>query len=614
MLYYYQNMGHNMKRKYKIYIFVIGLLVALITIVLVSISKRSYYIVLEGENPIFMYEGGIYKEPGYSAFDSQGQDATGKVKMESNLNILREGEYKIVYTIENKAEITRNIIVKEIIPDDLSVDFTLNGKLIQDIKKDTSYVEYGYKAIGNNGKDYSKYVTIEGVVDVHKIGTYQIVYNLNVGSVHKKLSRVINITGSKYDLVLSSNYLTNRNVIISLYNTLKDFDYFINPLDIEVKMDKAEFIATKNGTYTFYMYDKKGNGEKIDVVISNIDKEPPKAKCVASVSGKNKTYNLEASDENGIYKYIYNGVEYTEPTFKTLNNNEDDVVSVYDKAGNVTKTLCEYKSVTKKGRIVANYNSSTLKYWIEEPNSTYAITHIWVKDGYKQIKTGVNEKIGVLENAKAIVNRELSKYNSKGMVAINASAFVMKSTNPLIKYNTEWKDSSNAPIIIASGETLRNFTNQSLPSTLYPVYGFKSNGYLASYNFDGGDNSIAKNQKTLEKMRSEGVIYTFSFNPILVVNNESKVSLTSKNIRQALCQIDRNNFIIISNINPVTRRIRGLSLKEVADIMVKSDCKYGVNLDGGGSLSLYYKTSSSPLKTIKSSNRKIADILYFVEQ
>ena len=48
--------------------------------------------------------------------------------------------------------------------------------------------------------------------------------------------------------------------------------------------------------------------------------------------------------------------------------------------------------------------------------------------------------------------------------------------------------------------------------------------------------------------------------------------------------------------------------------MVKSDCKYGVNLDGGGSLSLYYKTSSSPLKTIKSSNRKIADILYFVEQ
>ena len=603
-----------MEKKYKIYIALIAILVVLITIVLVSVNKRSYYIVLDGENPVFMYEGGTYVEPGYSAFDSQGQDATGRVKMTSNLDISHEGEYRIVYTIENKAEITRKIIVKEVIPEDLDVDFTLNGDLVQDIKRDSSYKEHGYKAIGNNGKDYSKYVTIEGLVNVYKVGTYQITYNLDVGSVHKKLSRTINVIGEKYTLTLSSNYLTNKNVVISIENNLKEFNYFLNPLNVEVKEEKLDFMVTQNGKYTFFIYDKLGNKEEIDVDINNIDKIAPVVTCEGSVSGKNKTYLLDATDENGIEKYRYNGNDYNDPTITVLNNNEDDTISVYDKAGNATKITCEFKNITKKGRIVANYTSETLKYWIEKPTSTYTITHIWVKDGYTQMKTAVNAKIGTLETAKTILDRETSKYEDKGMVAINASAFVMKSTNPLIKYNSSWESSSDAPIIIADGELLRDFTSQTLPSTLYPVYGLKDNGYLAYYTFDGGENAISKNQKTLETIKSGGIMYTFSFNPILVVDNKSKVNMTAKNIRQALCQIDRNNFLIISNINPTTKRTKGLSFKEVANIMVKSDCKFGVNLDGGGSLSLYYKTATSGLKALKSSNRKIADVLYFVEQ
>ncbi len=603
-----------MEKKYKIYILLIAILVIAITIVLVSVNKRSYYIVLEGENPIFMYEGSTYAEPGYSAFDSQGQDATGRVTLNSNLDTAHEGEYKITYIIDKKTEITRKIMVKEVIPEDLDVTFTLNGNLVQDVKKDSLYNEYGYKAIGNNKKDYSKYVTIEGIVNTHKVGSYQIIYNLDVGSVHKKLSRTINVIGEKYALTLSSNHLTNQNVVISIENNLKEFSYFLNPLNVEVKEEKSDFIATQNGIYTFYMYDRLGNRDQIDVTISNIDKIAPTVNCEASVSGKYKTYLLNAIDENGISRYRYNGNDYDSPKITVLNNNEDGLISVYDKAGNSTKITCEYKSITKKGEIVANYDSETLKYWIEKPTSTYVITHIWVKDGYTQMKTAVNATIGKLETAKTILDREKSKYESKGMVAINASAFVMNSSNPLIKYNSAWKSSSDAPIIISDGELLRDFTNQNLPSTLYPVYGLKDDGYLAYYNFYGGDDSIEKNKKTLETIKSEGIMHTFSFSPILVVDNESKVNMTSKNIRQALCQIDRNNFLIISNINPTTKRTKGLSFKEVANIMVKSDCKLGVNLDGGGSLSLYYKTDSSGLKTIKSSNRKIADVLYFVEQ
>ena len=603
-----------MKRKYGIYMFLIGMLIILITIVLVNVNKHSYYIALEGENPIFIYEGESYNEPGYSASDSHGQDATGKVKITSDLDIFNEGEYKIVYSIENKSEITRKIIVKEVIPSDLDVDFSLNGDLIQDIKKGESYNERGYKAVGSNQKDYSKYVTIEGFVDIHKVGTYQIIYNLNVGSVHKKLSRTINVTGQKYNVILSNSQLTNENVIIRIENNLKNFSHFLNHLNIEVSDEIMETIVTQNGEYTFYIYNVLGHREEINVKVDNIDKVSPLVTCKGSVSGKNKTYILEASDASGIAKYKYGGKDYNDGIITTLNNNEDDLVSVYDNAGNVTKVTCEYSNIKKKGKIIANYSSPTLKYWIEKPASTYTITHIWLKDGYTQMRTAVNEKIGVLETAKKILEREQSSYKSKGMIAINASAFVMKLTNPLIKYNNAWKYSSDAPIIIANGELLRDFTNQSLPSTLYPVYGLKDTGYLGYYNFDGGDNSIDKNKKTLEAIKADGILYTFSFNPILVINNESKVNMTSKNIRQALCQIDRNNFVIISNINPTTKRKKGLSFQELADIMVSLDCKFGVNLDGGGSLSFYYKTASSDLQTIKSSNRKIADVLYFVEQ
>ena len=605
-----------MERKYKIYVFIITILIISIAIILVNVNKRSFYIVLKGENPIIIYEGNTYEEPGYAAFDSHGKDATNLVKVDSNLDVNHEGEYKVIYVIEKRAEVTRNIIVKEVIPDNLEVEFSLNGNLIQDLNRDNQYQEKGYKAIGNNGRDYSKYVSVEGIVDSTKVGTYQITYNLNVGSVQKSLIRTINVVGQKYSLNLSNSNYTNGNVIISIKNNLKDFKNFLSPSGIEVESEKIDFVATNNGKYTFYLFDKRNHSEKIEVTIKNIDRILPKAECKGKVEGKNKIYEIIAEDENGIAKYVYNGKESIEPTFTVLNNNENDIVMVYDKAENVTETLCEYDEISGKSNIIANYKSETLKYWIEKPTSTYTITHIWVKDSYKQFKVANNAKIGTLETAKTILNREISKnkYYSKGMVVINASAFVRTSENPFAKYNKAWLNTSDAPIIIADGVILRDFTTQALPSNLYPVYGLKNNGYMTYYNFDAGEENVAKNKKTLETIKSQGVNYTFSFNPILVENNEVKVNTTSQNIRQGLCQIDRNNFIIITNINSTSSRTKGLSFKELAEMMQKLDCKTGFNLDGGGSVNLYYKKSSKDFKTIKSSNRKIADILYFVEQ
>lgn len=604
-----------MKSRIKVLALMITVLVILITIVLLGISRRSFYIVILGENPVTIYEGTSYEEPGYFAYDSNDQDVTSMVKIESDLNPSQEGNYKIKYVIEDKAEITRSVIVKEVIPDDLEVSFSLKGNAIQDIERDNPYQEAGYTALGNNGRDYSKHVTVSGSVDVTKVGTYQIKYELKVGSVEKTLNRTINVVGKKYTVSFDNTNYTNKNIVVQLKNNLKEFGYFVDSYGKVINEERIDFLATDNGTYTFYLYDEYGHSEEININVDNIDRVLPTVTCKGSVNGKNKTFQIKAEDEHGIGRYVYDGNEYPEPTF-TVPNNDSDVVAVYDKAGNVNKVTCEYESIKSKGNIIANYNSSTLKYWIEKPDPNYVITHIWVKNGYSQIKTAVNAKIGVLETARTILNREMSKknYNSKGMVAINASAFVMNLSNPLIKYNSSWKYSSDAPVIIVNGKVLRNFTNSSLPSTLYPVYGLKSNGYVSYFNFDGGKESIEKNKNTLELLKSEGVKYTFSFNPILVIDGESQVNMKSNNIRQGFCQIDRNNFVIITNTNPVNKRRLGLSFRDLANIMVKLNCKSGYNLDGGGSVSLYYKNASSGLKNVKVSNRKIADILYFVEQ
>ena len=84
-----------MKSRIKALALMITVLVILITIVLLGISRRSFYIVILGENPVTIYEGTSYEEPGYFAYDSNDQDVTSMVKIESDLNPSQEGNYKI---------------------------------------------------------------------------------------------------------------------------------------------------------------------------------------------------------------------------------------------------------------------------------------------------------------------------------------------------------------------------------------------------------------------------------------------------------------------------------------------------------------------------------------
>ncbi len=448
----------------------------------------------------------------------------------------------------------------------------------------------------------------------------------------------------KEDILPESIVLDQKSVIINSLKTvtLKETIMPANTKDKTVKWTSSDpSVATVNNGVITGVKDGKAtitaetiNGKQARCDITVDTAKPTINYCKASVSsGYKTTYEISASDLSGISKYVHDGKEYTSNTFSVIKDSENDTVRVYDIAGNYSEILCEYSPIMKTNTAIINYDSDTLKYWIEKPNDNYRITHIWVKNAYNQLKTATTSKIGTLEKAETILTKEISAkgYSNKGMVAMNASGFIMSTAtnDDYWNYNgyKNEKFSSRAPLIIVNGSVIRNFTNYELPPSLYPLYGLKSNGYLASYGFKGGSEYIENNKKVAQNVINDGVKYTFSFSPKLVGNYENLTvdkttsSYTNNNVRQALCQIDRNNFVIVSNYpmvsdtNALTGKDRsnGFSLKALANLMVQLNCRTAYNLDGGGSLNLFYKTNNTKVNSVRSGNRLIFDILYFVE-
>ena len=308
--------------------------------------------------------------------------------------------------------------------------------------------------------------------------------------------------------------------------------------------------------------------------------------------------------KNG-YKFsnwIYNNKVYN---FDTKVSSNMTLEAVYVKK----ETKAQY--INKK---IREYNSNTLKYWIEDKGA-YAVTHIWVKDAYNQFKTGIKEPFPQLGLSTSIMSyvSKAKKYTNKEMIGINASGIVSDNFNAeAAKAMPKWKNSSKSSVVVVDGIVKRNFTNLDIPQVSAITYGLKKNGYLDYYRLNTYKD-IPKNVSNFNKMIKDGVKYNFAFSPVLIHNGVINKNLKhDNNIRQALGQIDRNNFIIITTTT--TNRSKGLSYASLAAIMKDLKCVEAFNLDGGGSASLIYKPKgSNSVKSVLNTSRAVADIVYFVE-
>jgi len=585
-----------------------------------QIMLNTYNIVLKGDSTINIYEGMPYNEPGYYAYNYENNDCASLVKVEGSVNSDVVGTYNLDYVIntkyvDNKVSRTVNVLENPF----NYITFELKGEENMQINLGVPYEDAGYNLISTKGGDFHQYVKTSGMVDASKIGNYEVSYTLTIGNKSKTITRRIEVIGDHYTVKLDNSELTNQSVTATVTSNLLDFDYFIVNSQ-KVIEPGFTFTITNNGEYNFEMYKKDGLKEDIKVVISNIDKTPPTGTCSVDInsSSKKSTFNLNIKDDNGISKIIYNDKEYTENTF-IINNviNMADIIA-YDKVNNMATINCStiYAYIEPSGDTVKDFKSDTLKYKIIKKNNYYE-THIWAKDPYNQMRTGLRfpfPQLSTVESLVPYVSKRLN-FTSKAMIAFNASGFVSDQfSTQFISANRGWRNSSETAIVVHEGKVLRNFTNQVYPDREVYTYGLKKDGYMAYYKISPGNkNNMANNQKLAQKLIDDGVKYTYGFHPLLTINGQKKTNDNSPNIRQALCQIDKNNFVFLTNIS--SNRGIGLSFSRMADIFNSMGCIYGVNLDGGGSTSLYYKNRGTDKATaVRSSSRADADMVYFVEQ
>lgn len=579
-----------------------------------KVLNNTYVINLLGSNNITVYKGEVYKEFGYNARDFQNNDATSLVKIKNNVNVNIIGRYEIVYSINTffkKNEVKR---IVNVIDNPLNdINFSLIGDDIIKINLYDSYSDLGFKCLNKNNLDCSKYVTVNSNVLTNKIGNYIVDYVLNINGKEKKITRLVEVSGPSYEYKLDKEKMVNTDVVIEFRSNINNLEYIIKPNGEIEKNDLIYYKASINDKYKFIMYDSFGISTEVIVLVDNIDKEKPTGSCKAIIDGNNTTYTINATDNNKVIKYVhelYPNDVYLNNQFSINLRIENGKVLIYDEASNFTIIECDtdYMYIKPYGNSIYEYNSDSLNYWVEKLSSNYHLIHIWMDNPYDQMKTALPSTFGKLQTAKNILNYEINNkgYNNKGLVAINGSGFVSEEFDQNFYYKIPaWKNTSVTPIVIYNGSVLRDFTNQVLPTNQYLTYGLTKDGDFKYYSFENSSD-INTNQNTSRQIIDDGVKYTFGFRPVLVWNSKRIVNDSSRKYRrQAIGQIDKNNFVIISTSD--------ISLNSIADKMISLGCYTGFNLDGGGSIALFYKDKSNNVTTLLNSGRSIADILYFVE-
>ena len=614
--------------KYKKYIFIgLGCILLILGLIFILIGRKkiSYYIDLSGNREITIYEGDAYIEPGYTARDSKGNDLTDKVVVNNMIDISTIGTYEIIYTLNN-TEVKRIINVLEK-PTGATIMY-LKGSTTIYLKVGDTYKEPGYKVIDSVDGNLGDKVTVTGRVDTSKVGTYKLIYSVtNNSGVTTSKKRVIVVMDSNISLTLNNEDYTNKNVNINIYVMDNYFDYLILPNGNKVTSKSYTYEVSDNGEYKFIIYNKLGEKAEKSINVKNIDKVSPTGSCSGTYGNGKSNITIKSSDNIGISKYILNNNTYT--TSKITLNKELSMVNItiYDLAGNTTSISCNLgkttpsstgnKPITPTGNENIKYNVSkdTIKVWIEEKKNYY-VSHIWVSDAYNQMKTTVPANFGkVLLTPKDLLLQDINNkgYQSKTIIAVNASGIVLKDRfdDAYYRANNLWNKSSVSPIVIVDGKVLRDISDGKIPNSKHITYGLKKDGYLGYYNYLKGTN-VKENINTSKKIINDGIKYTFAFKPVLVENHQIVSWEKDHNIRQGLCQIDKNNFVLITN-NSSNRKI-GFTFYDLANYMVTLGCTTGFNLDGGFSTALLFKESNSNnINILYGNKREVADILYFHE-
>jgi len=154
----------------------IALLIVAI-ILLISLTRDNspkYTIELVGGERITVNLGDEFVEPGYSAYDNYLSDITEEVQVTNNVDIQKEGQYEIIYSV-GKTEKVRYVTVTKALEKTL---IHLTGGTNVYLKIGDEFIEPGYTVYDGIDQNLTEKVKVSGTVNTSKVGTYQLIYSV----------------------------------------------------------------------------------------------------------------------------------------------------------------------------------------------------------------------------------------------------------------------------------------------------------------------------------------------------------------------------------------------------------------------------------------------------
>ena len=597
---------------------------------------------LNGKEKITIKKGGEYKERGFAAFSTLEGNISDYVTISCNVDPDETGIYKIYYTLEYKTVSKTLERVIEVV-DKYSI--MIEGDAVVYVLKGAEYKEQGVKVTSSDGSLIEHEVKIENEVDTSKVGNYYINYKVTFGDVEQELMRKVVVYSLDYELKANTTDVTSDKVVVS-FNTESDYYAYTIYNDKKTSLKKFDVEVYSNMEVTYKIYDIFGNFVEDKVDVKNINRTPLTATCTATVYDDKTVFNVTSNKTINKIEYFGAGIRIASEknanyTYKgKLNPKSSISIILYDSFSSTVNVDCKIVNKTTSstpspspssnpqtspgsggstgsgGSVVFSTSSSTMKATITK-NGSYYITRVWMSNPHKQVNKFDSPNYGSsLTKPSTLLSNAISTYglSNKALIGFNASGFYLKDTYDASSVNKypAFNKTSVGTIVITNGKVVRNAYTKAY-KTWY-IAGVDSSNTLRIFTDKAGtsDSELATKKTWADGVISSGIRNTFTFGGPLVIDGKASnittsfPSPSSALNRQAICQIDANNFVLITGSK--------LTRNNLIDIMLDLKCKTGTNLDGGGSIALLYKEkNSNTIKKVIGDSRALTEVGYFSE-
>ncbi|WP_368654315.1 MucBP domain-containing protein [Ornithinibacillus sp. 4-3] len=274
----------------------------------VRIDHTTPTLTLLGENPMSVFYGEVFEEPGYQAEDNFTDDLEVIVTGEIDTNQI--GEQKLTYPVQDQAgnKVTKTRTVYVIDKDQPIITLKGGNPLVLEVG--TAYEEAGATAEDNVDGDISDQIKITDNIDTSKLGIYQVVYKVEDSSGNQATAiRTIEVV----DTIAPEITLNGEEeIIIELGDeyqeagaqALDNYDGDVsNRIEITGDVD-----TNRIGTYqiTYSVADSSNNTVSITRTIHVTDATPPTDVIfkATSVTTDRVAFTFSAHDLGGIKNYI----------------------------------------------------------------------------------------------------------------------------------------------------------------------------------------------------------------------------------------------------------------------------------------------------------------------